>query len=77
MHEDIDVTGIPEPCPITGCGYILFIIGAFGILTMIGYWLFTIALWILILYILLLCTTIGFLIILGDLKQRNHEIRNH
>ena len=74
MCEDVSVTGIPEPCPITGCGYILFTIGIFGILAMIGYWLFTIALWVLILYILLLCIAVGFLIILGDLKQRNHEV---
>lgn len=37
MEEGIDVTGIPGPDPMLGCGIILFVIGIVTTITISGY----------------------------------------
>lgn len=42
MEEGIDVTGIPGPDPMLGCGIILFVIGVITTITISRYLLFKI-----------------------------------
>lgn len=40
MKEGIDVTGIPGPNPMLGCGIILFVVGVVAVIAISGYLLF-------------------------------------
>lgn len=37
MKEGIDVTGIPGPNPMLGCGMILFVVGVVTVIAISGY----------------------------------------
>lgn len=63
MEEDIDVTGIPGPNPMLGCGLILFLIGIVIIISVLGYLLFKVGIIQLILGLGILSITFGILII--------------
>lgn len=40
VKEGIDVTGIPGPNPMLGCGIILFVVGVVAVIAISGYLLF-------------------------------------
>lgn len=42
--EGIDVTGIPGPNPMLGCGIILFVVGVVAAIAISGYLLFNVSL---------------------------------
>lgn len=50
MEEGIDVTGIPGPNPMLGCGMILFVVGVVTTIAISGYLLFKVSLILQILF---------------------------
>ena len=72
MEEDIDVTGIPGPNPMLGCGLILFLIGIVIIISVLGYLLFKVGIIQLILGLGILSIAFGVLIMVLCFKVENH-----
>ena len=50
MEEGIDVTGIPGPNPMLGCGVILLVVGIVTVIAISGYLLFNVSLILQILF---------------------------
>lgn len=50
MEKGIDVTGIPGPNPMLGCGMILFVVGVVTTIAISGYLLFKVSLILQILF---------------------------
>lgn len=72
MEESIDVTGIPEPDPMLGCGLILAVIGIIVTISALGYLLFKVNIILLLLLYGILAIVVGIVIIVLCLKVRNH-----
>lgn len=72
MEESIDVTGIPSPNPMLGCGFILFLIGIVIVISILGYLLFKVGIIQLILGLGILSIVFGILIIVLCFKAENH-----
>lgn len=72
MEEDIDVTGIPGPDPMLGCGIILFVIGVVTVIAILGYLLFKVSIILQILLYGIMAIVIGIVIIVLCLKAENH-----
>lgn len=73
MKEDIDVTGIPGPDPMLGCGIILFVIGVVTTITISGYLLFKVSLILQILFYGIWAIVVGIILIVLCLKAEKHE----
>lgn len=72
MEERIDVTGVPGPDPMLGCGLILAVIGIIVTISTLGYLLFKVNIILLLLLYGILAIAIGIVIIVLCLKVRNH-----
>ena len=72
MEESIDVTGVPGPDPMLGCGLILAVIGIIVTISTLGYLLFKVNIILLLLLYGILAIAIGIVIIVLCLKIRNH-----
>mgnify|MGYP004470854485 FL=1 len=72
MEESIDVTGIPRPDPMLGCGLILAAIGIIVTISTLGYLLFKVNIILLLLLYGILAIAVGIVIIVLCLKVRNH-----
>ena len=72
MEESIDVTGIPGPDPMLGCGLILAVIGIIVTISTLGYLLFKVNIILLLLLYGILAIAIGIVIIVLCLKAENH-----
>lgn len=70
MEESIDVTGIPGPDPMLGCGFILFIIGIIMTISTLVCLLFKVNVALLLYGIIAIA--VGIAIIVLCLKVRNH-----
>lgn len=74
MKEGIDVTGIPGPDPMLGCGLILFVIGVVTVIVISGYLLFKVSIILQILLYGIMAIVIGVVIIVLCLKTKSHEV---
>lgn len=74
MKEGIDVTGIPGPDPMLGCGLILFVIGVVTVIAISGYLLFKVSIILQILLYGIMAIVIGVVIIVLCLKTKSHEV---
>lgn len=72
MEEDIDVTGIPGPDPMLGCGIILLVMGVVTVIAILGYLLFKVSIILQILLYGIMAIVIGIVIIVLCLKAENH-----
>lgn len=73
MEEGIDVTGIPGPDPMLGCGIILFVIGVVTVIAISGYLLFKVSLILQILFYDIWAIVVGIILIVLCLKAEKHE----
>ena len=72
MEESIDVTGVPEPDPMLGCGLILAAIGIIVTISTLGYLLFKVNIILLLLLYGILAIAIGITIIVLCFKVDHH-----
>lgn len=72
MEEGIDVTGIPGPDPMLGCGIILFVIGVVTTITISGYLLFKTSIILQALTYGIIAIVVGIILIILCLKAENH-----
>ena len=72
MEEGIDVTGIPGPNPMLGCGMILFVVGVVTTIAISGYLLFKVSLILQILFYGIWAIVVGIILIVLCLKAENH-----
>ena len=72
MKEGIDVTGIPGPNPMLGCGIILFAVGVITAIAISGYLLFKVSLILQILFYSIWAIVVGIILIVLCLKAENH-----
>lgn len=72
MEESIDVTGVPGPDPMLGCGFILSIIGIIVTISTLGYLLFKVNVVLLLLLYGIIAIAVGIAIIVLCLKAENH-----
>lgn len=74
MKEGIDVTGIPGPNPMLGCGIILFLIGVVVMMVILisVYLLFKVNIVLLILLYSILAIVVSIILIVLCLKAENH-----
>lgn len=72
MEEGIDVTGIPGPNPMLGCGVILLVIGIVTVIAISGYLLFNVSLILQILFYGIWAIVVGIILIVLCLKAENH-----
>ena len=72
MEESIDVTGVPGPDPMLGCGLILAVIGIIVTISTLGYLLFKVNIMLLLLLYGILAIAVGIVIIVLCLKVRNY-----
>lgn len=72
MEEDVDVTGIPGPDPMLGCGIILFVIGVVTTITISGYLLFKTSIILQALTYGIIAIVVGIILIVLCLKAENH-----
>ena len=73
MEEGIDVTGIPGPDPMLGCGIILFVIGVVTTITISGYLLFKTSIILQALTYGIIAIVVGIILIVLSLKIEQHE----
>ena len=73
MEENIDVTGIPGPDPMLGCGMILFVVGVVIVIAISGYLLFNVSLILQILFYGICAIVVGIILIVLCLKAEKHE----
>ena len=72
MEEDIDVTGIPGPNPMLGCGMILFVVGVVTTIAISGYLLFKTSIILQALTYGIIAIVVGIILIILCLKAENH-----
>ena len=72
MEESIDVTGVPGPNPMLGCGFILYIIGIIVTISTLGYLLFKVNVVLLLLLYGIIAIAVGIAIIVLCLKVEHH-----
>lgn len=74
MKESIDVTGVPEPDPMLGCGLILLAVGIVAVIAISGYLLFNVSIILQMLFYGICAIVVGIILITLCLKTRNHEV---
>lgn len=74
MEEGIDVTGIPGPDPMLGCGIILFVIGVVTTITISGYLLFKTSIILQALTYGIIAIIVGIILIVLCLKTEKHKV---
>lgn len=74
MKESIDVTGIPGPDPMLGCGIILLVVGIVAVIAISGYLLFNASIILQMLFYGICAIVVGIILIVLCLKTRNHEV---
>lgn len=74
MKESIDVTGIPGPDPMLGCGIILLVVGVVAVIAISGYLLFNASIILQMLFYGICAIVVGIILIVLCLKTRNHEV---
>lgn len=74
MEEGIDVTGIPGPNPMLGCGIILFVIGVVTTITISGYLLFKTSIILQALTYGIIAIVVGIILIVLCLKTEKHKV---
>ena len=74
MEEGIDVTGIPGPDPMLGCGIILFVIGIVTTITISGYLLFKTSIILQALTYGIIAIVGGIILIVLCLKAEKHKV---
>ena len=75
MEEGIDVTGIPDPNPMLGCGMILFAVGVVTVIAISGYLLFKVSLILQILFYGIWAIVVGIiLIVLCSNAENNGKV---
>ncbi len=74
MEEGIDVTGIPGPDPMLGCGIILFVIGVVTTITISGYLLFKTSIILQALTYGIIAIVVGIILIVLCLKTEKHKV---
>lgn len=72
MEEGIDVTGIPGPNPMLGCGVILLVVGIVTVIAISGYLLFNVSLILQILFYGIWAIVVGIILIVLCLKAEKH-----
>lgn len=72
MEEGIDVTGIPGPDPMLGCGMILLVVGIVTVIAISGYLLFNVSLILQILFYGIWAIIVGIILIVLCLKAGKH-----
>lgn len=72
MEESIDVTGVPGPDPMLGCGLILSVIGIIVTISTLGYLLFKVNVILLLLLYGIIAIVVGIAIIVLCLKVEYH-----
>lgn len=72
MEEGIDVTGIPGPDPMLGCGMILFVVGVVALIAISGYLLFNVSLILQMLFYSIWAIIVGIILIVLHFKAKNH-----
>ena len=72
MEEGIDVTGIPGPNPMLGCGAILLVVGIVTVIAISGYLLFNVSLILQILFYGIWAIVVGIILIVLCLKAEKH-----
>lgn len=72
MKEGIDVTGIPGPNPMLGCGIILFVVGVVAVIAISGYLLFNASIILQMLFYGIWAMVVGIILIVLCLKAENH-----
>ena len=72
MKEGIDVTGIPGPNPMLGCGVILLVVGIVTVIAISGYLLFNVSLILQILFYGIWAIVVGIILIVLCLKAEKH-----
>ena len=68
MEESIDVTGVPGPDPMLGCGLILAVIGIIVTISTLGYLLFKVNVILLLLLYGIIAIVVGIAIVVLCLK---------
>lgn len=74
MKESIDVTGVPGPDPMLGCGLILLVVGIVAVIAISGYLLFNVSIILQMLFYGICAIVVGIILIALCLKTRNHEV---
>lgn len=74
MKESIDVTGVPGPDPMLGCGLILLAVGIVAVIAISGYLLFNVSIILQMLFYGICAIVVGIILIALCLKTRNHEV---
>lgn len=74
MKESIDVTGIPGPDPMLGCGIILLVVGVVAVIAISGYLLFNASIILQMLFYGICAIVVGIILIVLCLKTKNHEV---
>mgnify|MGYP003593206000 CR=1 FL=1 len=74
MEEGIDVTGIPGPNPMLGCGVILLVVGIVTVIAISGYLLFNVSLILQILFYGIWAIVVGIILIVLCLKAEKHKV---
>lgn len=72
MEEDIDVTGIPGPNSMLGCGMILFVVGVVALIAISGYLLFNVSLILQMLFYSIWAIIVGIILIVLHFKAKNY-----
>lgn len=72
MEEGIDVTDIPGPNPMLGCGVILLVVGIVTVIAISGYLLFNVSLILQILFYGIWAIVVGIILIVLCLKAEKH-----
>lgn len=72
MKESIDVTGVPGPDPMLGCGLILFAVGIVAVIAISGYLLFNASLILQMLFYGIWAIIVGIILIVLCFKAKNH-----
>lgn len=74
MKESIDVTGVPGPDPMLGCGLILLAVGVVAVIAILGYLLFKVSLILQMLFYGIWAIVVGIIIIALCLKEEKHKV---
>lgn len=74
MKESIDVTGVPGPDPMLGCGLILLVVGIVAVIAISGYLLFKVSLILQMLFYGIWAIVVGVILIVLCLKAEKHKV---
>lgn len=74
MKESIDVTGVPGPDPMLGCGLILLAVGIVAVIAISGYLLFKVSLMLQMLFYGIWAIVVGIILIVLCLKAEKHKV---